>query len=63
MSASWDRSQKFKFVYSNMYTIYKTGEGHEDVIVALRNEATVPPYKPAPRESWFTKFYKWYWNL
>jgi len=60
MSASWDRSQKFKFIYSNMYTIYKSGEGHEDVIVALRNEMDISPI-PAARESLFARFLKW-WN-
>lgn len=38
MSASYDRSQKFKFVYSNIYTVYKTGQGHEGFLVALKNQ-------------------------
>jgi hypothetical protein len=29
MSASRDTSQRFKFVYSNLYLIYKSGKSHE----------------------------------
>jgi len=47
MSATRDKGQQFKFVYSNMYKIYKSGKPHDLIgsVAIVRDEKPKTPFE------------------
>jgi len=62
MSATADRSVRHKFVWANVHTVYKTGNGHAEFLALINkpevDKKWVAQAMSEPKESWITRLFK-----